>query len=36
MFPDDSGGYADDIAQEIRNGAFEILRNVRDKGRSSR
>ncbi len=30
MFPDDSGGYADDIAQEIRNGAFEILRNLRD------
>jgi len=30
MFPDDSGGYADDVAQEIRDGAFDILRRVRD------
>ena len=30
MFPDDGGGYAEDIAQEIRDGAFAILRKVRD------
>ena len=29
MFPDDSGGYADDVAEEIRAAAFELLRKVR-------
>jgi 4-hydroxyacetophenone monooxygenase len=30
MFADDSGGYADDVAAEIRAGALAILRKVRD------
>ena len=30
MFPDDTGGYAPDVAQEIRDAAFDVLRRVRD------
>ena len=30
MFPDDTGGYADDVAAEIRAGAFELLSKLRD------
>ena len=30
MFPDDSGDYPADVAQEIRDGAFTVLRRVRD------
>jgi 4-hydroxyacetophenone monooxygenase len=32
LFPDDSGNYSDEIAAEIREGAFELLRRVRDNG----
>ena len=30
MFPDDSGDYAPEVAQEIRSAAFDVLRQVRD------
>ncbi len=32
LFPDDSGGYDEEIAAEIRAGAFDLLRQVRDEG----
>jgi 4-hydroxyacetophenone monooxygenase len=31
MFPDDSGAYAPEIAEEIRAGAFEVLKRLRDE-----
>lgn len=31
MFPDDSGGYAPEIAQEIRSAAFDLLSRLRDE-----
>ncbi|MBX3705334.1 MAG: NAD(P)/FAD-dependent oxidoreductase [Pseudomonadales bacterium] len=31
LFPDDSGGYSEEIAAEIRAGAFEVLTRVRDE-----
>jgi len=32
LFPDDSGNYSDEIASEIREAAFELLSNLRDRG----
>ena len=32
IFPDDSGDYSSEIAAEIREGAFEIIRTLRDEG----
>lgn len=32
LFPDDSGGFAEEIAQEIRAGAFEMLKGLREHG----
>ncbi len=32
LFPDDSGGYSDEIAAEIRAGAFEMLKGLREHG----
>ncbi len=31
MFPDDSGGYSDEIAEEIRAAAFDVLARARDE-----
>jgi len=31
LFPDDSGNYTDEIAAEIRQGAFDLLSTLRDK-----
>ncbi len=30
LFPDDSGGYSDAVAEEIRAGAFELLKDIRE------
>ncbi len=30
MFPDDSGGYEEDVAEEIREAAFAVIRDLRD------
>ena len=32
LFPDDSGGYSEEIAEEIRTAAFEMLKGLRDHG----
>ena len=32
LFPDDTGNYSEAIATEIREGAFELIKNLRDKG----
>ena len=32
LFPDDSGGYSEEIAEEIRAAAFEMLKGLRDHG----
>ena len=32
LFPDDSGGYSDEIAEEIRAAAFDMLKGLRDHG----
>ncbi len=32
LFPDDSGNFADDVAAEIREGAFVMLKGLRDNG----
>jgi len=32
IFPDDSGNYNSDVATEIREGAFELIRTLRDEG----
>ncbi len=32
LFPDDTGNYSSDIAAEIRAGAFELIRRLRDEG----
>ena len=32
IFPDDTGNYNSDIATEIRNEAFELIRTLRDEG----
>ncbi len=32
LFPDDSGGYSEEIAAEIRAAAFEMLKGLRDHG----
>ena len=32
LFPDDSGGYSEEIASEIRAAAFEMLKGLRDHG----
>ncbi|MGB1685347.1 MAG: NAD(P)-binding protein, partial [Pseudomonadales bacterium] len=34
LFPDDSGGYTDEIAAEIREAAFNMIVQMRDKGYS--
>ncbi len=34
LFPDDSGGYTDDIAAEIRKAAFNMIVQMRDEGYS--
>ena len=31
MFPDDSGGYSEEIAEEIRDSAFDVLTRLRDE-----
>ncbi len=32
LFPDDSGDYADDVADEIRSAGFELTKRLRDEG----
>ncbi|MEM1437178.1 MAG: NAD(P)/FAD-dependent oxidoreductase [Pseudomonadota bacterium] len=32
LFPDDSGGYSDEIAEEIREAGFKLLKTLRDQG----
>ena len=32
LFPDDSGGYSDELAEEIRSAAFDMLIELRDQG----
>jgi len=32
LFPDDSGGYADEVATEIRKAAFDLICDLRDNG----
>ncbi|MFT5101377.1 MAG: 4-hydroxyacetophenone monooxygenase, partial [Planctomycetaceae bacterium] len=32
LFPDDTGNYSDDVAEEIREAGFNLLKNLRDNG----